>query len=144
MRLFLAALLIVLTAPAVHAQTLLEWDVLEAAQIVPARNGGWAVRHPMIAVRAEGETVRVTGHMVPLETGRRVTRFAVSRMTAEECYYCMPGPTSFVEVTTTRPVDLTTGFVTVTGRLSLPSRGRTYEGGTIYRLDNARLTRSRG
>ncbi|MEL6616344.1 MAG: hypothetical protein AAFQ43_11430 [Bacteroidota bacterium] len=143
MRFLLLALLLALVSPAAASQTSLQWNILEAAQIVPARGGGWAIRHPMVAIRAEGETVRVSGHMVPLETGRRVTRFAVSRMTAEECYYCMPGPTSYVEVRTDRPVAMTTGRVTVTGTLGLPARGRKYEGGTIYRVTGARLTRAR-
>ncbi|MEM1055418.1 MAG: hypothetical protein AAGI52_07815 [Bacteroidota bacterium] len=143
MRFLPLAFLIAFFAPAASGQTLLEWNVLEAAQVVPARGGGWAVRHPMAAVRAEGETVRVSGHMVPLETGSRVTRFAVSRMTAEECFYCMPSANAFVEVQTDRPVAMTTGRVVVTGTLSLPARGRKYAGGTIYRLSDAQLTRSR-
>lgn len=127
--------------PPVQAQTELGWDVLEAAEIVRARGGGWAVRHAMDAVRAEGQVVEISGHMVPLEAGRRVTRFAVSRMTAEECFYCQPGPASLVEVTMDRPVNLTRESITVVGRLALPARGKRYKGGTIYRLNDARLTR---
>ncbi|MEM1116616.1 MAG: hypothetical protein AAF845_02625 [Bacteroidota bacterium] len=137
----LFALAVPLTAPAASAQTELGWDVLEAAEIVRAGDG-WAVRHPTAAVRAEGQTVEVSGHMIPLETGRRVTRFAVSRMTAEECFYCQPGPMSFIEVIADRPVALTMDNITVVGRLALPTKGQRYRGGTIYRLEGARLTRS--
>ena len=75
MRYLPLALLLALAAPPAQAQSSLGWDVLEAAEFVQAR-GGWAVRHAMAVVRLEGERVELSGHMIPLETGRRVTRFA--------------------------------------------------------------------
>jgi hypothetical protein len=116
------------------------WTTLHTTQIKEdVRRGMFlAIHSPQVKALA-GQTLTVSGFMLPLEAdGMTTTHFLLSKYTPV-CFFCPPGqPNEFVEVRTTRPVKAGYDLIKVSGRFALQSNG---EQGLFFRLDGASVTR---
>ncbi|MEO0557205.1 MAG: DUF3299 domain-containing protein [Bacteroidota bacterium] len=121
-----------------EAQTSLGWTTLDEVYVDPRTD---RVVYPETIRPLRGETIRVTGFLLPLDAHTSPKRFLLSALSLADCFYCQPtGPGTTIEVRAAQPVRMqTTRPVRIEGRLVLLSyRGR-YDGGLVYRLDRAQL-----
>ncbi len=115
------------------------WATLHTTRIKEdARRGMFlAVQSPQVKALA-GQTLTVTGFMLPLESDAATTHFLLSKYTPV-CAFCPPGqPNEFVEVRTNRPVKAGYDLIKVSGRFALQANG---EQGLFFRLDGASVVR---
>ena len=115
------------------------WTTLHTTQIKEdARRGMFiAVHSPQVKALA-GQTLTVSGFMLPIEADVTTTHFLLSKYTPV-CPFCPPGqPNEVVEVHTSRPVKAGYDLIKVSGRFTLQSNG---EQGMFFRLDGASVVR---
>lgn len=115
------------------------WTTLHTTQIKEdARRGLFiAVHSPQVKALA-GQTLTVSGFMLPIEADATTTHFLLSKYTPV-CPFCPPGqPNEIVEVRTNRPVKAGYDLIKVSGRFALQSNG---EQGMFFRLDGASVVR---
>ena len=89
------------------------------------------------AVRAlVGQSVTLSGFVMPLETSEHFRHFILTRYTPV-CPFCPPGaPNEVVEVWSNQPITATNDLVRVSGQFSLTNNG---EKGLFFQLRDARL-----
>ena len=128
---------LVLEAAPVAAQTAVGWDRLDEVYVDSQSR---RVVYSDAVGALHGRTVRVTGYLLPLDAHTSPRRFLLSYLSLAECYFCQPtGPGTTVEVRADRPVRMqTTARVEIEGRLVLLARRGRYDGGLVYRLEDAR------
>lgn len=115
------------------------WTTLHTTQIKEDTRRGMflAVHSPQVKALA-GQTLTVSGFMLPLEADMTTTHFLLSKYTPV-CPFCPPGqPNEIVEVHTNRPVKAGYDLIKVSGRFALQSNG---EQGMFFRLDGASVVR---
>ena len=68
----------------------------------------------------EGETVEISGYIVPVEGYKSHTEFVFSAYPYNMCFFCGgAGPETVMEVTSTEPVKYTTDRIVLRGKLGL-------------------------
>lgn len=115
------------------------WTTLHTTQIKEDDRRGLflAVHSPQVKALA-GQTLTVSGFMLPLESNMTTSHFLLSKYTPV-CFFCPPGqPNEIVEVRTSRPVKAGYDLIKVSGRFALQSNG---EQGLFFRLDGASVAR---
>jgi hypothetical protein len=115
------------------------WTTLHTTQIKEdARRGMFLAMHSPQVKALAGQTLTITGFMLPLESDMTTTHFLLSKYTPV-CFFCPPGqPNEIVEVRTSRPVKAGYDLIKVSGRFALQSNG---EQGLFFRLDGASVVR---
>jgi hypothetical protein len=111
------------------------WDRLGSTLVVSdLKTGAYHATHPAAVTSLVGRPFRITGFLLPLETGQRTTHFILTRYPGS-CPFCDPdNPNQVVEVYTIKPVRNLEVEVTVTGVFSLQNNE---SAGLFFRLDKA-------
>ena len=112
-----------------------DWLVLQGARIAAdVDKGEYTAQFDPALARMDGQRIRLSGYMLPVETETAGSHFVMTRRSAS-CPFCAPpGLTEAVEVFLSRRIRYTLDPVTVTGRLHLVRRS---EAGLFYRIDDA-------
>jgi uncharacterized protein len=110
------------------------WATLRKTRIgEDVRRGLYTASFPPEVQALGGTRVTVSGFMLPMDAGAKSKHFLLSRYTPV-CFFCPPGePNEVVEVVSKPGVKLTSGQVTLSGRLTLINDG---EKGLFFRLDH--------
>ncbi|MDN5286474.1 MAG: hypothetical protein JWR38_2748 [Mucilaginibacter sp.] len=88
--------------------------------------------------RFDNRHFKLTGYMVPMKAGMKQTKFMISTLPINQCYFCgKNGIPIMVIVNTAAPVTFTFKTVTVDGILKL-DKGNAYYLPPVY-LNNAKL-----
>ena len=113
------------------------WAVLRETKVSEdAKRGLYTASFPDDVKALNGQTVSLTGFMLPIDSWTHSKHFLLSKYTPV-CFFCPPGePNEVVEVTTGKSVPVSDHLVTVTGRFSLIDNA---EKGLFFRLDGASL-----
>lgn len=115
------------------------WELLIDTPVEYGRDAVTA-RFPAALRALDGQSVRLAGFMLPLESALEQHHFLLTA-NPPACFFHPPGgPTSVIEVRAGTGIETSLDAVVIEGRLRLVSRSAD---GLIYRLDDARL-RSRG
>lgn len=114
------------------------WTTLKTTQIRSDEKRGMFIALPSDKVKAlAGQSVTLSGFMLPIESNLKTTHFLLSKYTPV-CFFCPPGqPNEIVEVHTVRPVAAGYDRIKLKGRFSLQNNG---EQGLFFRLDQATVT----
>lgn len=113
------------------------WTTLQATRVRndPAK-GLYVASFPRAVSALAGQTLSVSGFMLPLEAKGTTTHFLLSKYTPV-CFFCPPGqPNEIIEVQSSSAVVPSQDLVTVTGRFGLQKNG---DGGLFFRLEQATL-----
>ena len=113
------------------------WSLLRRTKIgMDEARGRFTASHPAAVKALAGQTITMTGFMLPLDAGKQVRHFLLSKYTPV-CAFCPPGePNEVVEVTAGSPVPYRDKLVSVTGKFALADNG---EQGLFFRLGGARV-----
>ncbi len=111
------------------------WSVLKRTRIhEDDRRGLFTAAFPLMVRALAGQTVAVSGFMLPLEPGRFTDHFLLSRYTPV-CFFCPPGaPNEVIEVRSDESISVGPGEYEFTGRFGLQDDG---QAGLFFRLDQA-------
>lgn len=113
------------------------WQDLMQARLSYQDTGLSAEFPPSVEARA-GETVKLSGFLIPLEPDMRPRHFLLTS-NPPSCFFHIPGgPAGAVEVLTTEGIELSWGPVVLEGRFE-PQK--TSEVGVVYRLLDAALVK---
>ncbi len=109
------------------------WTVLRQTKVTEdARRGLYTASFPAEVRALSGETVSVTGFMLPIDAWTRSKHFLLSKYTPV-CAFCPPGaPNEVVEVIAAKSIAVTEAMVTVSGKFSLANDS---EKGLFFRID---------
>ena len=113
------------------------WATLGATEVRqdPAKGIFTAAFPPKVKAMA-GQTLTVSGFMLPLDAGMATQHFLLSKYTPV-CPFCPPGaPNEVIEVRSTSPIYIYDQQIEVTGRFSLQNDG---DAGLFFRLDQAQV-----
>ena len=113
------------------------WSVLRTTVVkVDDRAGRFTASHPAPVRALAGQTLTITGFMLPLEPAAKVSHFLLSKYTPV-CAFCPPGePNEVVEVNTARPIAVDTKMISVTGVFALQNNG---DNGLFFKLSGASI-----
>jgi hypothetical protein len=109
------------------------WSVLRLTEVSEdAKRGLYTARFPSEVKALNGQTVSLTGFMLPIDAWTRSKHFLLSKYTPV-CAFCPPGaPNEVVEVITAKSLVVTEAMVTVTGKFSLANDS---EKGLFFRIE---------
>ena len=109
------------------------WATLGRTTIIDdEKHGLYRARFPQEVKALGGQTVTLTGFMLPLDAIAKSHHFLLSKYTPV-CFFCPPGaPNEVIEVLSKPGVRRTDDMLKLTGRLSLINNG---EKGLFFRLD---------
>jgi hypothetical protein len=109
------------------------WRLLDRVQFKTIKKKVTPVFDPAILV-LDGQTVKLRGYLLPVDTGTRVRHFLLSAL-PPSCPFCIPGgATALVEVKARTGFRFVTDPVVAEGRLNVI---RTPEYGLLYQLQDA-------
>ena len=113
------------------------WAILRQTKIgMDEARGTFTASHPAVVKALQGQTITMTGFMLPLEAGKQIRHFLLSKYTPV-CAFCPPGePNEVVQVDADRATPYRDGMVSVTGKFALADNG---EQGLFFRLGSAKL-----
>lgn len=82
------------------------WDTLYKTKVkVDEKTGTYSATFPDEVKKLNGQTIKISGFMLPLENTEKFTQFLLSKHTPT-CYFCPPGrPNEIIEVYTTKPTE---------------------------------------
>ena len=116
------------------------WPKLYDIQFVKATDNLGEYDKPVFSapVKAlQGKTISLPGYMVPFENGIKGTRFMLSSLPLNACFFCgVGGPETVVEINSKEPVTFTEKPVEIRGVLKLNERDPDK---MIYILENAEV-----
>lgn len=137
-RLF-AFLLICFVATSAMAQETVDWRALANVSYEKTEVDGYTTYIPQFAddvVPLDGQKVKLSGFMIPLDFSEVQTNFLISAMPGDGCYFHMPGgPNSIAEIQAELGVDFTYDTVEIEGTLQL-LKDDPY--GLLYRIVDAK------
>ena len=109
------------------------WAVLRETKVSEdAKRGLYTASFPASVKALSGQTVSLTGFMLPIDTWTRSKHFLLSKYTPI-CAFCPPGaPNEVVEVIAAKSIAVTEAMITVTGKFSLANDS---EKGLFFRID---------
>jgi hypothetical protein len=118
------------------------WRTLATTKIgEDGAHGIFTARHSPQVRALVGQTLTLSGFIMPLETTDRFRHFLLTRYTPV-CPFCPPGaPNEVVEVWSAQPIAETYDLMRATGRFSLADNG---EKGLFFRLDGANIEKAAG
>lgn len=111
------------------------WGILRQTKIgMDEKRGVFTAEHPAVVKALQGTNVTISGFIMPLENGKQMRHFLLSKYTPV-CAFCPPGePNEVVEVTLGKPIPFRQSLVNVTGKFAISNNG---EQGLFFRLDDA-------
>jgi hypothetical protein len=111
------------------------WDTLYKTKIeVDEKNGNYSAIFPNEVQKLNGQTIKISGFMLPLENSEKFTHFLLSKRTPT-CFFCPPGePNEIIEVYATKPTEWAEDLVTYEGKFELTRNKQT---GIFFRMLNA-------
>ena len=114
------------------------WGILRQTKIgMDEKRGTFTADHPPVVKALQGTTVTISGFIMPLEPGKQVRHFLLSKYTPV-CTFCPPGePNEVVEVTLINSIPFRQSLVNVTGKFELFNNG---DAGLFFRLDDAKAS----
>lgn len=111
------------------------WETLyKTTVIVDKKTGTYSATFPDEVKKLNGQTLKISGFILPLENSEKFTHFLLSKRTPT-CFYCPPGePNEIIEVYTTKPIEWTGDLVTYEGQFELMENK---EMGVFFQITNA-------
>lgn len=111
------------------------WDTLYKTKIeVDKKTGDYSATFPNEVQKLNGQTIKISGFMLPLENSEKFTHFLLSKRTPT-CFFCPPGePNEIIEVYAAKPTEWVEDLVTYEGKFQLT---RNKENGIFFRMLNA-------
>ena len=108
------------------------WGVLRRTRISEdVKRGLFSASFPADVTALDGQTVTLTGFMLPIDAKTRTKHFLLSKYTPV-CFFCPPGePNEVVEVVADKAQPVSDDLVSVTGKLSLIDNA---EKGLFFRI----------
>lgn len=101
---------------------------------VDEKTGTYSATFPDDVKKLNGQTVKISGFMLPLENSEKFTHFLLSKRTPT-CFFCPPGePNEIIEVFAQKPTEWADNLVTYQGQMNL-IQGK--EMGIFFQLKNA-------
>lgn len=96
------------------------WDTLAKSKVTFHEDSGeYSAVIPEEVKKLSGQTVKVSGFMLPLESSDKFTHFLLSKRTPT-CPFCPPGtPVEIVEVYAVKPTEWVDDLVTYEGKFEL-------------------------
>ena len=109
------------------------WAVLRETKVSEdAKRGLYTASFPADVTALSGQTVSLTGFMLPIDSWTRSKHFLLSKYTPV-CAFCPPGaPNEVVEVITPKSIPVTEAMIIVTGKFYLAHDS---EKGLFFRID---------
>jgi len=111
------------------------WDTLYKTKIkVDAKTGNYSATFPSEVQNLNGQTIKISGFMLPLENSEKFTHFLLSKRTPT-CFFCPPGePNEIIEVYAAKPTEWAEDLVTYEGKFELT---KNEEAGIFFKMFNA-------
>lgn len=111
------------------------WDTLYKTKVkVDEKDGTYSATFPDEVKRLDGQTIKISGFMLPLENSEKFSHFLLSKRTPT-CFFCPPGaPNEIIEVYTTKPTEWVEDLVTYEGKFELMENK---EMGVFFKLTEA-------
>lgn len=96
------------------------WDTLTKTKIkVDEKKGLYNATFPDEVKKLNGQTIKISGFMVPLESEEKFSHFLLSKRTPT-CFFCPPGePNEIIEVYSEKPTEWLEELVTYEGKFEL-------------------------
>lgn len=96
------------------------WATLGKTKItVDEQKGLYNATFPDEVKKLNGQTVKISGFMVPLESDEKFTHFLLSKRTPT-CFFCPPGePNELIEVFSQKPTEWLEDLATYEGKFEL-------------------------
>lgn len=129
------SLLWVMMAVPVAAQEIIPWDQLTDVEFVQ-QDRQMVPSFSKEIQQLDGEKVRISGFMIPLEQTPEQRHFVLSAFPAAGCQFCIPGgPDTLVDVVCEDGIEFSYNRISVEGRFELVEDDPY---GLVYRLTGAR------
>ncbi|HMA49439.1 MAG TPA: DUF3299 domain-containing protein [Magnetospirillaceae bacterium] len=109
------------------------WTLLRQTKVSEdAKRGLYTASFPADVKALSGQTVTLTGFMLPIDAWTHSKHFLLSKYTPV-CAFCPPGaPNEVVEVIAPKSIKVTEAMITVTGKFSLANDS---EKGLFFRIE---------
>jgi hypothetical protein len=116
----------------------LNWNIIDMVRFNKTNDTTVIPVYPDDVARFEHRHFQLTGYMIPLKPGMKQSKFMISTLPINQCYFCgKNGNPIMVMVNSTSPVKFTFKTVTVDGILKL-AKGNAYYMPPVS-LDDAQL-----
>lgn len=111
------------------------WSLLGKTKItVDKKKGLYKAHFPDGVKKLDGQTVKISGFMLPLESSEKFKHFLLSKRTPT-CPFCPPGlPTEVIDVYAAKDVSWDDNLVTYEGKFQLTDQE---EAGIFFMMTNA-------
>lgn len=111
------------------------WATLGKTKIkVDEEKGIYSAEFPDEVKKLNGQTVKISGFILPLESDEKFTHFLLSKRTPT-CFFCPPGaPNEIIEVYSVKPIEWVEDLVTYEGKFELTDN---QEMGVFYKMSDA-------
>lgn len=116
------------------------WATLYTTKVkVDDKTGTYSATFPDDVKKLNGQTIKISGFMLPLESTEKFMHFLLSKRTPT-CFFCPPGePNEIIEVFAEKPTEWVDNLVTYHGQMNL-IQGK--EMGIFFQLKKAELIAS--
>lgn len=96
------------------------WDTLYKTKVrLNEKDGTYSATFPDEVRKLDGQTIKISGFILPLESSKKFKHFLLSKRTPT-CPFCPPGaPNEIIEIYTDKDTDWTGDLVTYEGRCAL-------------------------
>lgn len=96
------------------------WDTLYKTIVnVDEKAGTYSATFPDEIKKLNGQTIKISGFMLPLENTEKFSHFLLSKRTPT-CFFCPPGaPNEIIEVFAAKPSEWSEDIVTYEGKFEL-------------------------
>lgn len=113
------------------------WTTLYKTKItLDEQKGIYHASFPDDVKKLNGQTVKISGFMLPLESTEKFKHFLLSKRTPT-CYFCPPGePNEVIEVFADKATDWDENLLTYEGKFELTDNG---EKGIFFKMTDATL-----
>ncbi|MBS7567075.1 hypothetical protein KHS38_21905 [Mucilaginibacter sp. Bleaf8] len=99
------------------------WDIIGSVKFKTTKPNEMYPVYTEMITRFSGRPFELEGYMVPIKDGMKQTRFMLSTLPINQCFYCgKNGIPTMIMVEMTEPVKFTFETVTVKGTLKLDNR----------------------
>ncbi len=113
------------------------WDtLLKTIVTFNEESSEYSAKFPDEVKKFDGQTLRINGFILPLESTDKFKHFLLSKRTPT-CAFCPPGgPSEIIEVYTKDPIEWDDGLVQVDGKFGFTNN---QELGVFFQLTNAKV-----
>lgn len=111
------------------------WETLYKTKVkVDDKTGTYSATFPDEVKKLNGQTVKISGFILPLENSEKFTHFLLSKRTPT-CFFCPPGaPNEIIEVYTAKPTEWIEDLVTYEGKFEFTENK---EMGIFFKMNDA-------